>query len=74
MAGAKFELVTLGRNLRREFNIPTNKKVKFVLKPSGHLPAHDAAVIKLLLNAEAVEVNAAYVPPQGHADGGEYIG
>jgi len=65
MADARNELVTLGRNLRREFNIPTNKKVKFILKPAGHLPAHDAEVIRLLLNAEAVEVNAAAAPPKG---------
>ena len=65
MANARNELVTLGRNLRREFNIPTNKKVKFILKPAGHLPAHDTEVIKLLLNAEAVEVTAAAAPPKG---------
>jgi len=29
---AKYELVTRGRNLRREFNIAANKKVKFILK------------------------------------------
>jgi len=65
MANARFELVTLGRNLRREFNIPTSKKIRFVLKPAGHLPEHDAEVIRLLLNAEAIEVNAAFVPPKG---------
>jgi len=29
---AKYELVTRGRNLRREFNIPANKKIRFILK------------------------------------------
>jgi hypothetical protein len=33
---AKHELISLGRNLRREGNIPSSKKVKFVLKPSSH--------------------------------------
>ncbi|HTY86476.1 MAG TPA: valine--tRNA ligase [Candidatus Acidoferrum sp.] len=65
LAGAKYDLVTLGRNLRREFNIQANKKIKFVLKPAGNIPAHDVEVIKLLLNAEAVELDAGYAPPKG---------
>ena len=31
---AKYDLVTQGRNLRREGNIPASKKVKFVFKPA----------------------------------------
>ena len=50
---AKYELVTRGRNLRRELNIPANKKVKFVLKVKDPLPVYEATVIRLLLNAEA---------------------
>jgi valyl-tRNA synthetase len=83
MADAKYELVGLGRNLRREFNIPAGKKVKFILKPAGHLPAHDAEVLKILLNAESLEINGApakgtpmaantlgelYLPLEGHVD------
>jgi len=59
---ARNELVTEGRNLRRTANIAANKKVKFILKPSRKLAAHDLEVLKLLLNAEAVEVNAGYQP------------
>jgi valyl-tRNA synthetase len=62
---AKYDLVGRGRNLRREFSLPLNKKVKFVLKPTGEVSAHDAAVIRILLNAETVEVNPAYAPPKG---------
>jgi valyl-tRNA synthetase len=61
----KFELVTQGRNLRREYNIPAGKKVRFVLKPAGAVPPHDAEVLKLLLNAEALEVDSNYQPPKG---------
>jgi valyl-tRNA synthetase len=39
--------------------------VKYVFKPAQNLTPHDAEVIKLLLNAEALEVNAAYQPPKG---------
>jgi valyl-tRNA synthetase len=55
---AKHELVTQGRNLRREANIPSNKKVKFVFKPSTAIAPHDLKVLELLLNAEALEVVA----------------
>lgn len=62
---ARFELITQGRNLRREANIPSSKRVKFVLKPPGAFPEHDAEVFRLLLNAEALEVNSNYQPPKG---------
>ncbi len=39
VASAKYELVGLGRNFRREFNLPSNKKLRFVLKPAGDLPS-----------------------------------
>ncbi|PWU14524.1 MAG: valine--tRNA ligase [Verrucomicrobia bacterium] len=71
----KYELVGQGRNLRREGNVPANKKVRFVFKPSGELSAHDAEVLKLLLNAEALEISSDYQPPKGtpsvHSELGE---
>jgi valyl-tRNA synthetase len=65
IAGAKYELVSQGRNLRREANISTGKKIKYVLKPVNFLPPHDVEVIRLLLNAETVEVNENFQPPKG---------
>ena len=59
---ARNELVTQGRNLRRTANIAANKKIKFILKPSRELAAHDVEVLRLLLNAGAVEANANYQP------------
>jgi valyl-tRNA synthetase len=59
---ARNELVTQGRNLRRTANIAANKKIKFILKPVHELATHDVEVLKLLLNAEAVEVSANYQP------------
>jgi len=64
---AKFGLVTQGRNLRREQKIPAGKKVKFVLKPTGAVPPHDVEVLKLLLNAEALDLDPNYQPPKGTA-------
>src|SRR5476651_1014212 len=65
IAGVKYELVSQGRNLRREANISAAKKIKYVLKPVNYLPPHDIEVIRLLLNAEAVQVNQNYLPPKG---------
>jgi len=62
---AKYELVTQGRNLRREKNIPANKRVKFILKPAGPVAPHDHAVLRLLLNAEALDVDPNFQPPKG---------
>jgi valyl-tRNA synthetase len=64
-AAAKHETVTLGRNLRSGFSIPSNKKVKFVLKAAAVLPAHDVEVLRILLNAESVALDAGYAPPKG---------
>ena len=65
MVDAKYELVTQGRNLRREANVPGDKKVKFLFKPLTHVTPHDAEVLKLLLNAESLEINSDGDPPKG---------
>jgi valyl-tRNA synthetase len=65
LAAAKYDLVGLGRNWRREFNLPANKKLHFVLKPAGPLAAPEVEVLRLLLNAEQIRVDPGYNPPQG---------
>jgi valyl-tRNA synthetase len=65
MTEKKYDLVKMGRNLKREGNLQAGKKVKFVLKPAGHVPPGDEEVLKILLNAEALEVNRDYIPPKG---------
>ncbi|HEY2082458.1 MAG TPA: class I tRNA ligase family protein, partial [Verrucomicrobiae bacterium] len=65
MVNAKYELVTQGRNLRRAGNISAGKKVKYIFKPVNFTPPQDLEVIKLLLNAEAVEINESYQSPKG---------
>ena len=65
MVDAKYELVTEGRNLRRAGNISASKKVKFIFKPTNSTSPHDLEVMKLLLNAEAVEVNPEYQAAKG---------
>jgi valyl-tRNA synthetase len=74
-AEAKQELVTLGRNLRRERSIPSNKKVKYILKPVDAVSPNDQSVLKILLNAETLEVDPNFAEPKGmprvHATLGE---
>jgi valyl-tRNA synthetase len=62
MVDAKYDLVSQGRNLRREANIPANKKIKFIFKPVNFTPPHDIEILKLLLNAESVEVSENFSP------------
>jgi valyl-tRNA synthetase len=59
------ELVTQGRNLRRVGNIASNKKVKFIFKPAENFAANDIEALKLLLNAEPLEVKVDYQPAKG---------
>jgi valyl-tRNA synthetase len=62
-ANDKYKAVELGRGLKSTFNI--NKKVRFVLKPASELPAHEIEVLRILLNAEPLDVDAAYQPKKG---------
>ena len=64
-ADAKYELVTQGRNLRREGNVPSSKKVKFVFKPAAPCPPHEARVLELLLNADPLVLDGGYAPQKG---------
>lgn len=62
-ANDTYETVVLGRGLKSTFNL--NKKVRFVLKPNQELPAHEVEVLRLLLNAEPLEVDADFTPTKG---------
>ncbi|MDI1315417.1 valine--tRNA ligase [Prosthecobacter sp.] len=62
-ANDKYEAVNLGRGLKSTFNI--NKRVRFVLKPSQELPPHEIEVLRILLNAEPLDVDATFAPTQG---------
>ena len=62
-ANDKYEVVNLGRGLKSTFNL--NKKVRFVLKPNQDLPAHETEVLRILLNAEPLDLDAVYIPAKG---------
>ena len=64
-ANAKYETVIAGRGLRRDFNIASNKRVVFVLMPSRPLADEEAAVLRILLNAERLDLPSSYEPAKG---------
>ncbi len=62
---AKYDLVVMGRNLRREGNVASSKKVRFVIKPLTQIDQHDLSVLKVLLHAEPLDVQPGYEPTKG---------
>ncbi|HEY5035869.1 MAG TPA: class I tRNA ligase family protein, partial [Chthoniobacterales bacterium] len=64
-ANAKYETVTAGRGLRRDSKIASNKRIAFVLVPSSPLPEEEAAVLRILLNAERLDLPTRYEPAKG---------
>jgi valyl-tRNA synthetase len=75
VAQAKYDLVSLGRGLRCDLKLDPAKKLKFVLRPAGELAAAEVEVLKLLLNAEAVEVvGSDWSPAKGTPSAGNALG
>ena len=64
-ANEKYEVVNRGRALRRDANIASNKRVRFILQSATPLLPHDTEVLRILLNAEPFEVMPAYDAPRG---------
>ena len=64
-ANAKYETVNRGRALRRDANIASNKRVRFILQSATPLLPHDSEVLRILLNAEPFEVVENYDAPRG---------
>ncbi len=66
LAEDKQTTVNMGRGLKNDFNIPSNKRVKFILKPNEGMPDHEINVLRIFLNAEPLEVvDADHVPTKG---------
>ncbi len=62
---SKHELVRLGRNLRGEFNLPSNQKIPYVLQPAESLSDYELDTLRILLNAERIQVATQYDAPKG---------
>ncbi|MFZ4764569.1 MAG: class I tRNA ligase family protein, partial [Roseimicrobium sp.] len=64
-ANDKYETVNLGRGLKSTFNIASNKRTRFVLKAATPLAPHEVEVLRILLNAEPLDVCDDYAAPKG---------
>ena len=62
---SKHELVRLGRNLRGEFNLPSNQKIPYVLQPAESLSDYELDTLRILLNAERIQLETQYDAPKG---------
>lgn len=64
-ATALYESANRARNLKAEYNLATNRKVRFFLKPTLPTDADLAARLALLAGAQSVTCDAAYEAPKG---------
>ena len=64
-ATALYEAANRARNLKAEYNLATNRKVRFFLKPTMPTDADLAARLALLAGARSVSCDAGYEAPKG---------
>ncbi|MDZ4289924.1 MAG: class I tRNA ligase family protein, partial [Prosthecobacter sp.] len=62
-ANNKYVKVFLGGGLKSTFIL--KNRVSFVLKPNQELAAHEIEVLRILLNAEPLDVDASFTPGKG---------
>jgi valyl-tRNA synthetase len=60
-----YETVQAGRNLRATSRVPSNKKARFVLRPSGTIDNQEIPTITRLLNAEEFKLTPDFRPEAG---------
>lgn len=65
LSTALYETANRARNLKAEYNLSTNRNVKFVVKPALPVDADSAARLALLAGAKETVVDAAYEAPKG---------
>lgn len=65
LAAALYETANRARNLKAEYNLATNKKVQFILKPSMDVDPDTASRLALLAGAETVGIEPAYAAEKG---------
>lgn len=64
-ATALYESANRARNLKAEYNLATNRKVRFFLKPTMPTDEDLAARLALLAGAQSVTCDEAYAAPKG---------
>jgi valyl-tRNA synthetase len=61
-----YQTVQAGRNLRAESKLPSNKKIRFILRTNEKLLSSDLSTLTRLLNAEEVELDPKYQAQPGN--------
>src|SRR5438270_2613286 len=62
---AVYDVVRVGRNLRAESRVPSNKKVSFVLRPSAPVDEREVPTISRLLNADELKLDPKFQAEAG---------
>ncbi|HEX4653297.1 MAG TPA: valine--tRNA ligase [Candidatus Udaeobacter sp.] len=65
LAGAIYDTVQAGRNLRSESKLPSNKKMRFILRTNDNTISAEIPTVARLLTAEELVVDRGYQPSPG---------
>src|SRR5438876_496751 len=63
---AIYQTIQAGRNLRAESKLPSNRKIRFILRTNEKLISSQIPTLTRLLNAEEVELDPKYQAPAGN--------
>ena len=66
LVSAIYQTIQAGRNLRAESKLPSNRKIRFVLRTGDKLISSQIPTLTRLLNAEEVELDPKYQAPAGN--------
>jgi valyl-tRNA synthetase len=66
LVSAVYQTIQAGRNLRSESKLPSNKKIRFILRTDNKLISREIPTLTRLLNAEAVELDPKYQQQPGN--------
>ncbi|MFT5469327.1 MAG: valyl-tRNA synthetase [Verrucomicrobiales bacterium] len=64
-AAAVYQAANRARNLKAEYNLQSNKKVRFIVEPAGDWVGEATEVFALLANSAGAEIDLAYKPAKG---------
>jgi valyl-tRNA synthetase len=66
LVSAIYQTIQAGRNLRAESKLPSNRKIRFILRTDEKLISSQIPTVTRLLNAEEVELDPKYQAPAGN--------
>src|SRR5262249_2202218 len=66
LVSAIYQTIQAGRNLRSESKLPSNKKIRFILRTDEKLVSDQLSTLTRLLNAEEVKLDQTYQAQAGN--------